>query len=129
MLKHIVVILSLAALPVSNVLAQEVGYDQSDYTTCAVYHRMFVGYFQRVKNLPTMAELEKEKMTLLMERAQEMAVADFGDEFGEEMFQEEWQAVLAEMTDRINRNYENVSRLKGFYQNRCRKVLDSIKQE
>ena len=99
----------------------------SDYTICAVYHRMIVGSIQRSgRDLQVLAEIEREKMESLIKKAKHLARKEFGDELGEELFLDEWRAILGSMTNQINRNYENVSRLKYRYKNRCRALHDQI---
>lgn len=99
------------------------GYAQSpsmsDYTTCAVYHRMLASAFKRDRDLPIMAELEIEKMDAFISKAKEATVTEYGEDLAEELFQDEWNAVLMAMTDQINRSYKNVSRLKVRYRGRC----------
>ena len=90
----------------------------NDYTVCAVYHRMMVGSFQRSgRDFQAMAE--REKMDSLIKKAKHLARGEYGDELAEELFLDEWRAILANMNDQINRNYVNISRLKYRYKNRC----------
>jgi hypothetical protein len=104
----------------SSALAEPPVASMADYTTCAVYHRMMVGAFQRGgRDMGIMADMEREKMDLLIRNAKLQAREEYGDDLAEELFQEEWRATLADMTNQINRNYENVSRLKYRYKNRC----------
>ncbi len=91
----------------------------SDLTTCAVYHRMLAAALRRDRNLPVIAEIEEEKMNRLIRRAKTVGAEENGVEFGEELFNDDWQAALADMTDQINRNYKNVGRLKVRYRSRC----------
>lgn len=97
----------------------------SDYTICAVYHRMIIGSIQRKgRNLQVIEDLEREKMDSLIKTAKQLARKEYGDELAEELFLDEWRAILADMTDQINRNYENVTRLKYRYRNRCSALLE-----
>ena len=90
-----------------------------DYTTCAVYHRMLASAFKRDRDLQIMAELEIEKMNSFINRAKTAGTEEYGQDLVEQLFQDEWNAVLADMTDQINRSYQNVSRLKVRYKSRC----------
>ncbi len=99
----------------------------SDYTTCAVYYRMSIGAMKNRGNVQALEAEEREKMNVLIAKAKEVGIDEFGDEaFMEEMFQDEWEAVLAEMTDQINRNYANFSRIKYKYKNRCEAMLAGL---
>ncbi|MCH7742951.1 MAG: hypothetical protein IIB71_09870 [Proteobacteria bacterium] len=99
----------------------------SDYTLCAVYHRMMIGSIQRSgRDLQVIVQIEREKMDALIKKAKHLARKEFGDELAEELFLDEWRAILGSMTNQINRNYENVSRLKYRYKNRCRALHDQI---
>ena len=113
----VVLLLSIASIPVA-------ASTMSDYTSCAVYYRMQVGHFKS-RDLAPMADLEREKMNTLMEFAKNAADAEYGD-MGEELFNEQWRDILTEMTDVINRNYTNISRLKQRYGKRCSKLIESI---
>ncbi|MCZ6502332.1 MAG: hypothetical protein O6945_07445 [Gammaproteobacteria bacterium] len=99
-------------------LAESPSPTTSDYTVCAVYHRMMVGSFQR-SGRDWQAMAEREKMDSLIKKAKHLARDEYGDELAEELFLDEWRAVLARMNDQINRNYKNISRLKYRYKNRC----------
>jgi len=90
-----------------------------DYTTCAVYHRMLASAFKRDRDLQIMAELEIEKMDSFIEKAKTAGTEEYGQDLVEQLFQDEWNAVLSDMTDQINRSYQNVSRLKVRYRTRC----------
>jgi hypothetical protein len=90
-----------------------------DYTTCAVYHRMLASAFRRNSDLQIMAELEIEKMNSFINRAKTAGTEEYGQELVEQLFQDDWNAVLSDMTDQINRSYQNVSRLKPRYKKRC----------
>ena len=87
---------------------------------------MIAGSFRLKGNLELMAELETEKMDDLVKEAKLAAVEEYGEESAEEYFLEEWRYVLAYMTDQINRNYENVSVLKGRYKKRCDRLGASL---
>lgn len=95
-----------------------------EYTTCAVYHRMLAGSLRRKQGLQNLADLASEKMEFFVDEAKKIAVEEYGEELGEEMFLDEWRAELAYMTDQINRNYENISRLKFRYNERCSAILN-----
>lgn len=103
----------------------------SEYVTCAVYFRMVVGSMspRYGRDLGALADIEKEKMTRAIELGRERAVAEFGSDLATEMFDSEWRAVLADMTDQINRNYENVSNLKVRYDRRCEALMKSVTEE
>lgn len=93
----------------------------SEYVTCAVYFRMVVGSMSSRygRDLAALAEVEKDKMNLLMTQARQAIAREYGSELAEEMFQEEWQYALAKLTDEMNRNYEFINRLRYRYDNRC----------
>ena len=95
----------------------------TDYTTCAVYHRMMAGAMRRKGNLGALVEVQIEKMNQFVELAKKSSRQEYGLELGEEIFNEEWAAIQAEMTDQINRNYENISRLRLRYQASCNQDL------
>lgn len=89
------------------------------YTTCAVYHRMVAGAFQRRgPDLQSLMNLETEKMESWTKKAKQLAHEQYGDE-AEKMFLEQWRLTQVNMTDQINRNYKNISRLKYRYGDRC----------
>jgi hypothetical protein len=90
-----------------------------DYTTCAVYHRMLASAFKRNSDLQIMAELEIEKMNSFINRAKTAGTEEYGQDLVEQLFQDDWNAVLSDMTDQINRSYQNVRRLKPRYKTRC----------
>ena len=92
----------------------------SSYTTCGVYHRMMVGAMRSDSHLEALAEAHQKKMNYYITLANRAGREEYGDELGEELFNDEWAFVQAEMTNRINRNYVNISRLKYRYQERCK---------
>ena len=99
------------------------------YVTCAVYHRMMAGSFTRVRQMPELAGLESEKMNEHIRLAKVAGRVEFGgteavDTEIEAVFSESWKYNLNQMENKINRNYENVSRLTYIYKNRCRKLLE-----
>jgi len=94
-----------------------------DYTTCAVYHRMLASAFRRDRDLQIMAELEIEKMNSFINGAKTAGAEEYGQDLVEQLFQDEWNVALADMTDQINRSYQNVSRLKVRYKSRCAALL------
>ncbi|MFP6807973.1 MAG: hypothetical protein VB957_12480 [Pseudomonadales bacterium] len=98
----------------------------SEYTTCAVYHRMMAGSFRRKSGLANLAELETEKMDTLVTKAKAIAIEEDGEELGEEIFLEEWRDTLAYMTDQINRDYDNITRLKYRYKKRCQILMEPV---
>jgi hypothetical protein len=104
--------------------ATEPQVSMDDYLTCAVYYRMVVGSMSSRfgSGQDELARIPKENMTLMMELARSRAAEEFGEEFGEELFQDQWRDVFKEMTDQINRNYENIAKLKYRYDGRCRKL-------
>lgn len=99
--------------------AQAEPASMEDYTTCAVYHRMLASAFKRDRDLQIMAELEIEKMNSFITSAKTAGTEEYGQDLVEQLFQDEWNAVLSYMTDQINRSYQNVSRLKVRYKTRC----------
>lgn len=107
----------LILLPIG---APQAGESMASYTTCAVYHRMMVGAMRSSANLQVLADKHMELMNDYIALAKKASDDDYGEELGEELFNDEWAAIQAEMTDRINRNYVNISRLKYRYQERCK---------
>jgi hypothetical protein len=99
--------------------AQAESASMEDYTTCAVYHRMLASAFKRDSDLQIMAELEIEKMNSFISSAMTVGTEEYGQDLVEQLFQDDWNAVLSDMTDQINRSYQNVSRLKPRYKTRC----------
>ena len=93
------------------------------YVTCAVYHRMMAGSFRRVRQMPEMANLETEKMDIFVKLAKAAGSEEFGEAEVEAAFLDSWKYDLNRMENKINRNYENVSRLTYIYKNRCSKYL------
>jgi hypothetical protein len=95
-----------------------------DYVTCAVYYRMIAGSMSSRygSGQDELATIPKENMALMMELARSSATEEFGEEFGEELFQDQWRAIFTEMTDQINRNYDNIAKLKYRYDKRCRRL-------
>lgn len=94
------------------------------YVTCAVYYRMLVGAFNsRGQDLDLMAEMSRERLEVAMKLAREVGAAEYGEEMAEEIFLEQWQDTLAGMTDEINRNYNNISRIKYKYKDRCEQLI------
>ncbi len=116
------VLLLISSLPFAETKSASMG----DYTTCAVYHRMIAGSFRLKSGLQVMADLEAEKMDDFIKRSKHAAAEEYGEAFAEEYFLEEWRDVLAYMTDQINRNYENVSVLKGRYKKWCGHLGSSL---
>ncbi|MBT5684810.1 MAG: hypothetical protein HON77_21180 [Gammaproteobacteria bacterium] len=120
-------ILLIVLLLISSLVFSETeSVSMGDYTTCAVYHRMMAGSFRMKGGLQVMADLEAEKMDDFIERSKLAAAEDYGEASAEEYFLEEWRDVLAYMTDQINRNYENVSVLKGRYKKWCDRLGSSL---
>ena len=103
--------------------AQAEPASMEDYTTCAVYHRMLASAFKRDGELQIMAELEIEKMNSFISRAKTAGTEEYGQDLVEQLFQDDWNAILSDMTDQINRSYENVSRLKVRYKSRCAALM------
>ena len=95
----------------------------ADYTTCAVYQRMTIGAMRRQGNLDVLVNGEREKMNQFTELAKQAGIEEYGEELSEEIFNDEWQAILGEMTDQINHNYDNFSRLRLIYRERCNGYL------
>ena len=112
--------IALLVLPVYTFADTET---MAEYTTCAVYHRMTVGAMRRAGNLDALADGEREKMNRFIDLAKEAGIEEYGEELSDEIFNDEWQAITAEMTDLINRNYDNVSKLKYLYRERCNRYL------
>ncbi len=99
------------------------------YVTCAVYHRMMAGSFRRVRQMPEMANIESEKMDEYIRLAKAAGEVEYGAEEGgdaeaEAAFLDAWNYDLKRMENKINRNYENVSRLTYIYKNKCRKLIE-----
>ena len=83
--------------------------------------------------MPELAGLESEKMNEHIRLAKVAGRVEFGgteavdteiDTEVEAVFSESWKYNLNQMENKINRNYENVSRLTYIYKNRCRKLLE-----
>ena len=108
--------LLVLTLPFRFAYAEE---SMASYTTCGVYHRMMVGAMRSDSHLEALAEAHQKKMNYYITLAKRAGREEYGDKLGEELFNDEWAFVQAEMTDRINRNYVNISRLKYRYQERC----------
>ncbi len=92
---------------------------------CAVYFRMNVGALRFARDLSPLADMEEEKMSRLMARARQDAVSEFGEQRAESEFQRLWKANFQDMTDTINRNYDNIGQLKMMYDRRCELMADS----
>ena len=110
----------LMVLIVLPIEASQAGESMASYTTCAVYHRMMVGAMRSSANLQALSDSHMEQMNDYIALAKKASYDDYGEELGEELFNDEWADIQAEMTDRINRNYVNISRLKFRYQERCK---------
>ena len=106
----------LISLPSWTATAEEL---MSSYTTCAVYHRMMAGAMRRKGNLDSLFDAEVEKMNFFVERAKKLNRETYGEELGDEIFNDEWAAIQLDMTDKINRNYDNVSKLRLRYKENC----------
>ncbi len=83
--------------------------------------------------MPELAGLESEKMNEHIRLAKVAGRVEFGGTEAvdteietevEAVFSESWKYNLNQMENKINRNYENVSRLTYIYKNRCRKLLE-----
>ena len=127
----------LTSKPIYSDAVTNVDKSMEAYVTCAVYHRMMAGSFSRVRQMPELADLESEKMN---EHIRLAKVAGWVESGGTEavdteidteieteveaVFSESWKYNLNQMENKINRNYENVSRLTYIYKNRCRKLLE-----
>jgi len=92
-----------------------------DYVVCAVYYRMIVGSMSPGygSGHTELIDIPKQNMADMMELARTAASAEYGEELGEELFQDQWRAEFQDMTDQINRNYDNIIRLKVRYDKRC----------
>ena len=110
-------ILALTTLPFWSLIAEE---SMTRYTICAVYHRMMVGAMRQKGNLGALADVHMERMNLFLEQAKRSSHEEYGEELGEEIFSDEWAAIQSDMTDQINRNYNNISRLRLRYQVPCK---------
>ena len=122
---HRILMATVMALCFETVAATEpAAGSMDDYVTCAVYYRMIAGSMSARygSGQDELATIPKENMALMMEMAQSAATREFGKEFGEELFQDQWRAVFTEMTDQINRNYDNIAKLKYRYDRRCRRL-------
>lgn len=100
-------------------------YEMYDYVTCAVYFRMIVGSMsaRNGSDLGTLVEIEREKMNKAMALGRASANEEYGAAMADEMFDSQWRDVLADMTDQINRNYQNIHRLKYRYEDRCETIV------
>jgi hypothetical protein len=97
----------------------------SEHVTCGVLFRILVGGMQH-QDRTSSADLQvitnwyKERAFEEIAAAKRAAVAEFGDEaFGIEMFDDEWQAIYADMMNQMGRNYRNLSRLRYRYGDSC----------
>ena len=124
---------ALTCPPIYGESVNNVDKSMEAYVTCAVYHRMMAGSFTRVRQMPELAGLESEKMNEHIRLAKVAGRVEFGgteavdteiDTEVEAVFSESWKYNLNQMENKINRNYENVSRLTYIYKNRCRKLLE-----
>ena len=124
---------ALTCQPIYGESVNNVDKSMEAYVTCAVYHRMMAGSFTRVRQMPELAGLESEKMNEHIRLAKVAGRVEFGgteavdteiDTEVEAVFLESWKYNLNQMENKINRNYENVSRLTYIYKNRCRKLLE-----
>ena len=120
---------ALTCPPIYGESVNNVDKNMEAYVTCAVYHRMMAGSFTRVRQMPELAGLESEKMNEHIRLAKVAGRVEFGgteavDTEIEAVFSESWKYNLNQMENKINRNYENVSRLTYIYKNRCRKLLE-----
>lgn len=124
---------ALTCPPIYGESVNNVDKSMEAYVTCAVYHRMMAGSFTRVRQMPELAGLESEKMNEHIRLAKVAGRVEFGeaeavdteiDTEVEAVFLESWKYNLNQMENKINRNYENVSRLTYIYKNRCRKLLE-----
>ncbi|MDC1018238.1 hypothetical protein OAR36_07275 [Pseudomonadales bacterium] len=124
---------ALTCQPIYGESVNNVDNSMEAYVTCAVYHRMMAGSFTRVRQMPELAGLESEKMNEHIRLAKVAGRVEFGgteavdteiDTEVEAVFSESWKYNLNQMENKINRNYENVSRLTYIYKNRCRKLLE-----
>lgn len=96
-----------------------------DYTTCAVYYRMMVGSMSARygRDLGPLAEIERDKMNTAMDYARAQAGKQYGKDKAEAEFKALWSKKLAEMTDAINRSYDNIGNLKYRYKDGCKKLI------
>ena len=124
---------ALTCQPIYGESVNNVDKSMEAYVTYAVYHRMMAGSFTRVRQMPELAGLESEKMNEHIRLAKVAGRVEFGgteavdteiDTEIEAVFSESWKYNLNQMENKINRNYENVSRLTYIYKNRCRKLLE-----
>ena len=124
---------ALTCQPIYGESVNNVDTSMEAYVTCAVYHRMMAGSFTRVRQMPELAGLESEKMNEHIRLAKVAGRVEFGGTEAvdteietevEAVFSESWKYNLNQMENKINRNYENVSRLTYIYKNRCRKLLE-----
>ena len=58
-------------------------------------------------------------MNFFIERAKQLNRETYGEELGTEIFNDEWAAIQLDMTDKINRNYDNISKLRLRYKESC----------
>ena len=103
----------------------------TDYVTCAVYYRMVVGSMspRHGRDLGPLADIARDKMSTAIELARSSAAGEFGKEHAEEKFQSAWRATLNDMTDQINRNYDNITLLRSRYGNRCEQLIKGASRD
>ena len=88
----------------------------ADALTCAVYYRMQVGSLKS-RDLEVMTATPEAKMQQLMTVARRQFDSDFNTA---------WAAKQAEMTDIINRNYENFTLLRAEHHGDCEALVASL---
>lgn len=99
------------------------------HTTCAVYFRMIAGSIEaNAGDDSALAYLPKGKMSALADAARSDAVKAYGSEHAEARFDVAWRSILADMTDQINRNYRNITRLRVRYEDGCEAMYKSLNQ-
>ena len=86
------------------------------HLTCAVYYRMVAGSFKRQGN-GILAAPALDQMNLMITRTKALGAALGHTEAD---YLSDWSDTLGVMTDQMNRNYDNIRRLKTRYQNRCK---------
>ena len=111
--------LFVSTFSTSTLAAAEPGAPAAQYDkhlTCAVYYRMVAGSFKRQGN-GILAAPALDQMNLMITRTKALGAALGHTEAD---YLSDWSDTLGVMTDQMNRNYDNIRRLKTRYQNRCK---------
>ena len=87
------------AINSSQSLADDAGYET--YVTCGVYFRMVTGAYRQANQLP-LADISAEKMQKIVSEGKRLAIEEFDQAMGEEMYQDAWSDVTMSMQFALN---------------------------